>query len=92
MILRMSATHRAHIQQKMNQTIHFLKERYGFTNQCVLDESESCGEEITYEEAMNGAKKETWTQAMMEELKAFEDNQAWELVDVKKADRVVQCK
>jgi hypothetical protein len=66
--------------------------RYGFTNLCVLAESESCGEEITYEEAMNGPEKEMWRQAMMEELKAFEDNQAWELVDVKKADRVVQCK
>jgi transposase InsO family protein len=66
--------------------------RYGLTNLCVLDESESCGEEITYEEAMNGPEKEMWRQAMKEELKAFEDNQSWELVDVKKADRVVQCK
>jgi hypothetical protein len=66
--------------------------RYGFTNLIVLDGWESCAEEITYEEAMNGPKKEMWRQAMMEELKAFEDNQAWKLVDVKKADRVVQCK
>jgi hypothetical protein len=38
---------------------------------------------------MNRAEKEIGKQAMMEELKTFEDNQAWELVDVKKADRVI---
>ncbi|CAH2103269.1 unnamed protein product [Euphydryas editha] len=66
--------------------------RYGFTNLCVLDENQLYGEDITYLEAMNGPESEEWKQAMRDEIKAFEDNQAWELVDRTEADRVVQCK
>ncbi|CAH2088582.1 unnamed protein product [Euphydryas editha] len=66
--------------------------RYCFTNLCVLDENQLYGEDITYLEAMNGPESEEWKQAMRDEIKAFEDNQAWELVDRKEADRVVQCK
>lgn len=35
-------------------------------------------------------EEEMWKQAVMEESKAFEDNQAWEVVEDKKADSVVQ--
>lgn len=41
---------------------------------------------------MSGPEKEQWERAMMEELKNFDDNQAWEFIDRKEADRVVQCK
>lgn len=67
-------------------------ERFGYSNLCVVDELESCGEELSYETVINGPEKEQWEQAMREELKAFEDNQAWEFVDRREADRVVQCK
>lgn len=67
-------------------------ERYGYSNLCIVDELESCGEELSYETAINGPEKELWEQAMAEELKAFEENQAWEFVHRKEADRVVQCK
>lgn len=67
-------------------------ERYGSTNLCVLDNQGLCGDDITYEEATNGTEKEMWKQAMNEELRAFEENEAWDIVDAKEADRVVQCK
>lgn len=67
-------------------------DRYGVTNLCFSDELESCADEITYEEATNGPEKEKWQQAMSDELQAFKENQAWEFVDRKEADRVVQCK
>ncbi|CAB3254156.1 unnamed protein product, partial [Arctia plantaginis] len=54
-------------------------ERYGVTKLCVVDELGICDEEITNEEAMNGAESEMWRQAMKEKLKAFEENQAWEM-------------
>lgn len=67
-------------------------ERYGLSNLSTVNILDSCDEQISYEEAMNGPEKEMWQRAMDEELKSFEENQAWELVDVKEADRVVQCK
>ncbi|XP_072933025.1 uncharacterized protein [Epargyreus clarus] len=67
-------------------------ERYGFTNLCISDEPESWAEDITYEEATNGPEKDKWKQAMSDELQAFHDNHAWEIVGQEEADRVVQCK
>ncbi|CAK1592203.1 unnamed protein product [Parnassius mnemosyne] len=67
-------------------------ERYGFTNLCVSDEPESWAEDISYNEATNGPEKDKWQQAMSDELQAFENNQAWEIVSQEEADRVVQCK
>lgn len=67
-------------------------ERYSFTNLCVSDEPESWAEDISYNEATNGPEKDKWQQAMSDELQAFEDNQAWEIVSQEEADRVVQCK
>ncbi|CAH2104964.1 unnamed protein product [Euphydryas editha] len=67
-------------------------ERYGVSNLSITDNQKSWDGEITYEEAIKGPDREMWEQAMEQELKAFEENQAWELVDAKEADRVVQCK
>lgn len=67
-------------------------ERYGISNLCVVDELGACDEDVTYEEAIKGAESEMWKQAMKEELHAFEENQAWEIVSDKEADRVVKCK
>ncbi|CAF4947657.1 unnamed protein product [Pieris macdunnoughi] len=58
----------------------------------IENESESWAEDISYNEATNGPEKDKWQQAMSDELQAFEDNQAWEIVSQDEADRVVQCK
>ncbi|XP_041976503.1 ionotropic receptor 40a [Aricia agestis] len=65
-------------------------ERYGISNLCVVDELGSRDEDITYEEATTGPESEMWKQAMKEELQAFEENQAWEIVSDKEADRVIK--
>lgn len=67
-------------------------ERYGFSNLSIADKQKSWNDNLTYEEAMKGPDKEMWKQAMEQELKAFEESQAWEVVDEKEADRVVQCR
>ncbi|CAH2107522.1 unnamed protein product [Euphydryas editha] len=67
-------------------------ERYGVSNLSITNNQKSWDGEITYEEAIKGPDRKMWEQAMEHELKAFEENQAWELVDEKEADRVVQCK
>lgn len=67
-------------------------EWYGFTNLCVSDQLELCAEDITYKEATEGPEKEKWQKAMCDELQAFDENQAWEIVDIKESGRVVQCR
>lgn len=67
-------------------------ERYGIANLCILDNLESSDEDLTYKAAMNVPDKEQWRQAMTDELKAFDDNQALKFVDRMEAESVVQCK
>lgn len=67
-------------------------ERYGYSNMCVEADFNLYGDQITYEEAINGPESEEWCQAMKEELQSFEDNKAWEVVDKPNNATVVQCK
>ncbi|CAH0724932.1 unnamed protein product, partial [Brenthis ino] len=64
-------------------------DRYGYSNLCAVDDPEIYGE-ITYDDAVNGPENEKWKEAMDEELKAFDENNAWEFVDAKEADRLVK--
>lgn len=61
-------------------------------NLCVSDEQELCSEEITYQEATEGTEKDKWHQAMSNEIQAFKENNAWEIINRNEADRVVQCR
>lgn len=47
---------------------------------------------ITVAEALSGPDAKKWKEAMAEELKSFEDNNAWELVDAPKSAGIVKCK
>ncbi|GBP58764.1 Retrovirus-related Pol polyprotein from transposon TNT 1-94 [Eumeta japonica] len=59
-------------------------DRFGYTNLCVSDNlSELCADEITYKDATEGPDRKLAT-AMQEELQAFEQNKAWDIVDRKK--------
>ncbi|KAJ0179281.1 hypothetical protein K1T71_004993 [Dendrolimus kikuchii] len=62
---------------------------YGHVNMCAAYTSENG---LTYEEAINGPEKEQWLQAIADELKSFEENQVWDIVDTPKNGSVVQCK
>lgn len=48
--------------------------------------------DITLQDALNGPESAQWTQAMNDELKSFEDNEAWEVVDLPVNSTVVPCK
>lgn len=65
-------------------------ERYGW-NMCVSSSSPEV-EQIVCSEALDGPEAKQWIQAMREELQSFEDNDAWELVDVPSGGSIVQCK
>ncbi|CAH0731222.1 unnamed protein product, partial [Brenthis ino] len=59
-------------------------ERYGYANICT-----SVGEDgMSYAEAISGPEKQQWLQAMAEELRSFQDNNAWEVVD--RPDNIAQ--
>lgn len=76
---------------KENKRSRKAPERYGYSNMCA---SSSCPEveQIVPSEALNGPEAEQWRQAMRDELQSFEDNEAWELVDVPSSASIVQCK
>lgn len=48
--------------------------------------------DITLQDAPNGPESAQWTQAMNDELKSFEDNEAWKVVDLPVNSTVVPCK
>lgn len=57
-------------------------DRFGYSNVCVGTDTDPCGDQlITYKEALNGQESKEWRRAMHEELKSFEENEAWEVVD-----------
>lgn len=61
---------------------------YMCTEDTVLDY-----DPITVSEALSRPDKGKWMQAAMrEELESFEENDAWELVDIPKSDSIVECK
>lgn len=67
-------------------------DRYGFNNLCVTECQDGCDGEITIEEALNGPECDFWKAAMQEELDSFEENNAWEEVDLPKDKTVIKCK
>lgn len=67
--------------------------RYGFSNMCVQHgDLEVEVEPLLVSEALAGSEAEQWKLAMQEELQSFEDNNAWELVDVPSNAQIVKCK
>lgn len=67
-------------------------DRYGFSNMCVDLNDDLFGDQITYEEALNGSESHEWCKAMDEELKSFKENEAWEVVERPAQATVVKCK
>lgn len=67
-------------------------EWYGISNLCSDASRMDDASGLSLSEALRGPEKEQWRQAMAEELKSFEDNQAWELVSIPKDSSVVKCK
>lgn len=75
--------------QTTSKRIRKQPDRYGFGGVCV---SEISVNDISIEEALNGPECEQWKLAMKSEIESFEDNDAWELVDVPPSGTIVQCK
>ncbi|CAH2083465.1 unnamed protein product [Euphydryas editha] len=67
-------------------------DRFGYSNMCVETGVSLYEDQITYEEAMNGPESGDWCKAMEEELKSFEENEAWEVVDRPDKATIVKCK
>lgn len=65
-------------------------DRYGLmcTEKCNIYFSD----ELSLEEALQGPEKKHWEQAVQEELKSFEENNAWEVVDIPVSGNIVKCK
>ncbi|KAI8424616.1 hypothetical protein MSG28_003049 [Choristoneura fumiferana] len=66
-------------------------ERYGITNICIADKIDDASG-LSLQEALQGPEKAHWKQAMTDELKSFEENDAWELVSVPDKASIVKCK
>lgn len=66
-------------------------DRYGWigfgTGNCEYDMGD-----VSLEDALNGPEKERWLEAVQDELKCFDENNAWELVDDPKSGTIVECK
>lgn len=59
---------------------------------CTEECNKDFSNEFTLEEALQGPEKEHWEEAVKEELKSFEDNNAWEVVDIPVSGNIVKCK
>lgn len=59
---------------------------------CVSSgQDNDCGE-LSLQEVLNGPESLQWKRAMDDELQSFEDNSAWDIVDVPDNGTIVQCK
>lgn len=68
-------------------------DRYGISNLCMQQtDTNFNGDQLSLEEAMNGSESEDWCLAIEQELKSFEENEAWEVVDRPEQGTIVQCK
>lgn len=67
-------------------------DRYGYNNLCMVECEDSSQGEITLGEALNGPESQFWRGSMKEELKSFEENDAWVLIDHPKDSSVIQCR
>lgn len=65
---------------------------YGMTSISATMAQDNDYGEISLEEALNGPESMQWKRAIEDELKCFEENDAWELVDPPSDSSVVQCK
>lgn len=63
-----------------------------YTYFCASEDSYLDSDPGSVESAMARADADKWKSAMDEELRSFERNQAWELVDIPEGGTVVQCK
>lgn len=67
-------------------------ERYGFSNLCTSS-PEVSSDPSSVREALESPDRDSWIEAMRDELRAFEDNDAWVAVDALPSDKtLVQCK
>lgn len=57
----------------------------------MYKKKEAIQEELTLEKALQGPEKEKWEQAVKDELQSFEDNDAWEIVDIPRGVSVVSA-
>ena len=67
-------------------------DRYGFGNVCVEADLNLYGDQITQEEVLNGPESQEWHKEMKEELKSFQENDAWCVCDKPDQATVVKCK
>lgn len=67
-------------------------DRYGFSNVCFESDSVIHVSELSLQDALNGPEREHWLEAVREELQCFEDNNAWEMVDIPRDGSIVQNK
>lgn len=59
---------------------------------CPVSEIKQENSPNTVVEALSQPDRELWKQAIMQELRSFEDNDAWEIVDIPESGTIVQCK
>ncbi|CAH1983338.1 unnamed protein product [Acanthoscelides obtectus] len=67
--------------QEEDKRTRRLPDRFGFGNMCTTN-SCSEAEQIDFYEALNGPEADQWREAIQEELRSFEDNNAWDIVDI----------
>lgn len=67
-------------------------DRYGYSNLCISEEIIDDASGLSLDEALKGPEREQWMSAVSEEIQCFEDNNAWELVDIPVSGTIVKCK
>lgn len=76
---------------QQTQRVRRAPDRLGYSNISVITPSPGI-EQMVFSEALNGPEAHQWRQAMREELQSFEDNDAWELVDLPSDSSIVKCR
>lgn len=77
--------------ETQSKRVRKIPDRFGYNHLCIA-EPEDNDKDITLEEALNGPESQFWRAGMKEELEAFHENDAWEVVDRPPKSTIVQCK
>ncbi|GBP09045.1 Retrovirus-related Pol polyprotein from transposon TNT 1-94 [Eumeta japonica] len=66
--------------------------RYSFDGICHSENDMVCGADLTLKQVLKGPEENQWLQAVKDELKCFEDNGIWDVVNITSSGTIVQCK
>ena len=66
--------------------------KYGFEDLVSYAQMTSNGDPTNFQEAVHSQEKVSWVGAMEEEMQSLHKNQTWELVELPKGKRDIECK